>query len=327
MMSRERQNERGAELVFGLPFLFGRSTGSSSHQKRGGSLIFKLILIAVVISSALIPSSAQIESGEPGRSTPTWLFPDGPLLPFLLAAPREPVTRAHLVHADPNPTAYGPGPAGEVAVSVTAPVILLGGGDQTAVVVGIEGAAFARFSFAVITRELVNTDWIFAVPLVWRRGGDWLRLRYYHTSSHLGDEYQGRFGPSSINYSRDGLELTAFARPGIEGLRRWRLGLYAGGLWSVNSHPEGGSVWRARAGFEIDPSRGMLWQPYGGLDAEFEEGSDHGVRIVTQIGIWLPPVQGRPLRLALEIIDGPSVMGQFTRRATRRVALGLLWNP
>lgn len=300
----------------------------SMKARTSERLLLRSALVAAAAVSVLGPSSAQSSSSGSEPQMPAWLFPRRDLLPHLLVAPREPATKAHLVYADPNPAAYGPGPAGEVAISVTAPVIRLAGIDETdAVVVGIEGASFARFSFAVITRELVNTDWIFAVPLVWRRGADWLRLRYYHTSSHLGDEYQSRFGPSSINYSRDGLEFTAFSRLDRGWSHRWRLGFYAGGLWSVNSHPEGGSIWRLRAGFEADPARGGLWKPYGGLDAEFEGGSDQGVRITAQIGVWLPPVQGRPLRLALEVIDGPSVMGQFTRSATRRIALGLLWTP
>lgn len=288
---------------------------------------FLFVLIVAMVALGWVPSGAHTTSAEPSPATPVWLFPEGQRLPFLLAAPRAPVTRAHLVHADPNPTAYGAGPAGEVSLSVTAPVLVLGADTSRALVVGIEGAAFARFSFAVITRELVNTDWIFAIPLIWWKGENWWRLRYYHTSSHLGDEYQGRFGPSSINYSRDGLELTVYRRLTWRRVRRLGMALYGGGLWSVNSHPEEGMVWRMRTGVEIDPSSRALWQPYAALDAEVEDGSAHGVRFVAQAGIWLPRVQGRPLRMAVEMIGGPSPMGQFTTRDTRQVSIGLLWNP
>jgi len=256
------------------------------------------------------------------------VFPKKDWLPLLLAAPRGPVTKAQLVYAEPNSAAYGAGPAGEVAISARTPVVLLSDSTGTdAIVIGIEGAAFARFSFAVITRELVNTDWVFAVPLVWHRGSHWLRLRYYHTSSHLGDEYQQRFGLSSINYSRDGVDFVGFVRPRAAMAKCLGLGLYAGGLWSPNSHPEEGVVYRGRMGVELDPFGGERWRPYVALDAEREAGAKLGSRMTAQSGIWLPRVQGQPLRLALEFMQGPSAMGQFTQRTTRRVALGLFWNP
>lgn len=44
-------------------------------------------------------------------------------------------------------------------------------------------------------------------------------------------------------------------------------------------------------------------------------------------GIWLPAAQRRPLRLVLEIMAGPSPMGQFSHREARRVALGLSLSP
>ncbi|MBT4097918.1 MAG: DUF1207 domain-containing protein [Gemmatimonadetes bacterium] len=255
------------------------------------------------------------------------LFPPRETVPALLAAPREAVTKSQLVYANPNPAAYGPGPAGEVAVSVTAAVVRLGGDLLNPLVIGLEGATFARFSFAVVTRELVNTDWVFGVPVVWWHNGHWLRFRYYHTSSHLGDEYQQRFGTEALNFSRDGIDLTAYLRPSRGWLERWGAGVYVGTLWSLNSHPEEKVVRRVRAGLEIDPSGGERWKPYGAVDVELEEGSRRGARVTGQLGIWLPQVEGRPLRLAVELLQGPSAMGQFSTKSTRRMAVGLLWNP
>ncbi len=291
---------------------------------RGVGLAFGAGLLAL---AAVLPPAPAAAQGA-GTPAPPWLFPDRALLPDLLAGPRDPAVLVRLVYADPSATAYGPSPAGEVAISATIPVLLLAGSDASnALVLGMEGAAFAHFSFDVVTRELVNTDWVFAVPLVWHQGEHWLRLRYYHTSSHLGDEYQRRFGPSSINFSRDGVDFTAYSRPPLPAARTLGLGLYAGGLWSVNSHPEESSVWRLRGGLELDPARGQLWSPFAALDVELEEVSLHGARWAGQAGVWLPPVHGRPLRLAVEAMAGPSAMGQLTRRYTRRLGLGLFWNP
>lgn len=265
------------------------------------------------------PGSGQI---------PDWLFPDRSLLPELLAGARDPVTSGQLVYDWERPTAFGPGVAGEVSLSGAVPLLrLAGSGPDDALVLGLEGAAFARFSFEVVTRELVNTDWIFAVPLVLHRGRHWLRVRYYHTSSHLGDEYQRRFGPSSINFSRDGADLTAYVRPNASFASTLGLGVYGLVFWSANSHPEERALWELRGGLELDPGRGALWQPFLSVDVHAEEGTDWRPRYTVQAGIWLPEVQRRPVRLALQAFTGPSPLGQFRERDGGRVGVGLFWNP
>lgn len=260
--------------------------------------------------------------GVTTAQTPGWLFPDAALLPTLNSGARDPATQGQVVHTWDNPTAYGPGPAGEVAISAAVPVVRIAGSStQDALVVGLEGAAFARFSFQVIERELVNTDWIFAAPLVWHRGEHWLRLRYYHTSSHLGDEYQRRFGPSSINFSRDGADVTGYARP-LPGL-----GFYGLLFASVNSHPEEEWLWEGRGGIEYDPHHGRMWRPFLTADIHVEEGTGWEPRVTLETGLWMPRIRTRPLRLALELLHGPSPMGQFREHRAGQVALGLSWNP
>ncbi len=122
--------------------------------------------------------------------------------------------------------------------------------------------------------------------------------------------------------------MTGYLEPDLAVARHQGLAIYAGVLWSANSPPEEGVVWRARAGAELDPSHGVPWRLYGALDAEIEaDGSADGVRLNGQVGIWLPRVQTRPLRLVLELMSGPSALGQFTTHDTGRVAIGLIWNP
>lgn len=299
------------------------------------------LILTLVTLAALAPTAAAAQMGpradapagpraepESASTLPAWLFPERSLLPELMAGARDPVTTGQLVYDWENPTAFGPGVAGEVAISgMVAVARLAGSGPDDALIVGIEGAAFARFAFQVVTRELVNTDWIFAAPLVWHRGPHWLRIRYYHTSSHLGDEYQRRFGPSSVNFSRDGVDLTAYVRPSLAVAERLGLGAYGLVFWSVNSHPEEEPVWEVRGGLELDPGHGTLWSPVVTLDVHAEEGTDWEPRVTVQAGVWLPRVQGRPVRLALQAFTGPSPLGQFRDREHGRVGLALLWNP
>lgn len=250
------------------------------------------------------------------------LFPDRSLLPHLIAGPRDPVIKGQLVYSATDPTAFGPGFAGDVALAGTLPVLRLAGSSpRDALVVGLEAAVFARFAFAVIQRELVNTDWIFTVPLVWHRGPHWLRARYYHTSSHLGDQYGQRFDQEPARFARDGADLTAYASP------RPGLGLYALAFLSVNAHPVPSQGSHFRAGFEIDPGRREPWGPFAAVDLRLEDADEILPLLSAQTGLWLPHPAGRPLRLALELVAGRSAMGQFHGLRSTQLGVGLFWNP
>lgn len=240
-------------------------------------------------------------------------------MPSLVAAPRDPVTQASLLYVADNPDAFGDGVEAEVALGITLPIYLLAGTSvEDGLVVGIEGGAFARFGLQITERELINTDWVFALPFVWHRGDHWLRLRYYHTSSHLGDEYSRRFEVAGENFSRDAVDALGYLRPVPV------LGLYGGMGYAYNVHPEDSKPWTVRLGAELAPGsdeRPLL--PYAGVDLQLEEDNGWDPRLNLRAGVWLPRVAGRrAVRAGLELLTGPTPLGQFQGRHTTQIALG-----
>jgi hypothetical protein len=243
-------------------------------------------------------------------------------MPDLLAGTRDPVVKGQLVYSPDDPTLYGPGFSGDVALAATLPVLLLAGtAGADGLVVGLEGAVFARFAFQVLERELVNTDWIVAVPVIWRRGAHWVRLRYYHTSSHLGDEYGQRFEVVPTNFSRDGADATVYAR--VSGA----VSTYGVAFLSVNAHPVRSHGSHVRVGLEVEPGGRAPGRPFLALDVHLETSAADTPRLAGQAGVWLPSPSDRPLRLSLELVTGPVPMGQFHGIHATQLALGLYWNP
>jgi len=277
----------------------------------------RTVIGAVCVLSALAPPAGRLAAQQ-------WLFPDRALLPELLAAPRAPVNKGELLWVPDHPSAYARDIAADVAIGRRFALLRhVNASGRDTLVLGLEGAAFARFTPYVTILELVNTDWEFAAPIVWRHGGRWLRLRYFHTSSHLGDEYSVRFGLSGVNFSRDGVELLAYVQPAAA------LGVYGGGRYDVNVHPEAARRWVARGGAELAfPDRRGVWQPYLAADIQSEQDTGWRPTVNVQAGIWLPRVEGRKaLRLVLEALAGPSPLGQFHGRHTSQVGLALLLSP
>lgn len=91
---------------------------------------------------------------------------------------------------------------------------------------------FAQFDLDTSNAALVNIDFNAGIPLSWRHGNWSARLRYYHQSSHLGDEFLG-LNPDfqSINLQYEEVEMMV-----SYDLRKW-MRLYGGGAVMVNRHP------------------------------------------------------------------------------------------
>jgi hypothetical protein len=239
-------------------------------------------------------------------------------MPDLVAGPRDPVTKAQLLYVSDNPNAFDEGAEAEVALGVTLPVYLLSGSSaRDGLTVGVEAAVFARFGLQVIQRELIATDWVFAVPLVRHVGNHWFRVRYYHTSSHLGDEYSRRFQVEGVNFARDAVDALSHLQLTPV------LAVHSGVGWSYNVHPEDSRRWAVRLGVETEFLRGRALLPYLTMDALMDQDNGWAPRQAIQLGVWLPKIRDRrSLRAGVELLTGPSPLGQFQGRHTTQLGLG-----
>ncbi len=277
---------------------------------RGTALALFMLGAAGVVSPLASQDGASFRRLLPGR---TWL-------PTVQPGPRDPVNRAEALYVADNPSLMGDGVEAEVAIGITLPLLVVAGRSREhALAVGVEGGAFARFGLQRTERELVNTDWVFAVPIVWWHGQHWLRLRYFHTSSHLGDEYARRFDLDGVNFARDAVELLGFAR-----LVRL-LGGYAGTRWAYLVHPEESGRWVVRGGLELgDPGGSGFVLPFASLDAELDEDNDWSPRWYARGGAWISDIGGRrAIRLSVGFLTGPSPLGQLQGARTTQLSLGI----
>jgi hypothetical protein len=247
------------------------------------------------------------------------ILPPASLFPTLHAGASEAVTAARLVVSIENPTLFGQIVEGEASFGASVPLVLMvGSSTSDAIVAGVEGGVVARFNLETRERDLIASDWMFAVPLVIHRGSHWLRLRYFHTSAHLGDEYLQRFAVARVPYARDALEAV-----GLVQVER-HVGVYAGARWAFRVDPpwHRRTVLRAGAEFGNGP-RGAPVRPYGAVDAELDAQSNWRPRVTVEAGGRLAAPSGREMRLVLEFVTGPTAMGQFAPLTATYVAVGV----
>src|SRR3989475_6486886 len=72
------------------------------------------------------------------------------------------------------------------------------------------------------TTDLLNTDYLVGLPLTYQHGSLTTRLRLFHQSSHLGDEYMAHTNARRIDLTFQAVELLVARET-----TRWRL--YGGG--------------------------------------------------------------------------------------------------
>lgn len=278
--------------------------------------VIRHVALLATLSCLLAP--AAVVGQAPRR-----FLPARSLMPDLHAGPRDPVTKGELLAVPHDPDSYGDGVEAEVALGTSLPILRLAGTNpDDAVVVGVEAAAFARFALQILERELVATDWVFAVPVVWHANGAWVRLRYFHTSSHMGDEYARRFDEPGVNFSRDAVDALGYTQVAAG------LGIYGGMRWAYNVHPEDSGRWAARLGLQAGNLRAKSdLRPFGSFDLEMDQDVHWRPRAYAQIGVWLPEVGGRrALRLNLSFLTGPSPLGQFQGLTTTQIGIGVSGN-
>jgi hypothetical protein len=219
-----------------------------------------------------------------------------------------------------TPSRFGTILEGEADLGASIPLMILAGTSlDHALVLGVEGGVFAKFNMETVERDIITSDWVFTVPVVYHRRGHWLQVRYFHTSAHLGDEYAERFNVDRIPYARDALETTVYFNP------VGNLGLYGGARWSFRVDPPEHKRWAVRGGLEYEDPAARTFRAYVATDVELDQQYGWDPRLNLEVGVRVYTPRDRPtIRMALEFLTGPSPQGQFGGEHTTEVALGLI---
>jgi hypothetical protein len=172
----------------------------------------------------------------------------------------------------------------------------------------VDGVMYALFNLDTPSWDLINTDYIFGFNAAWRFSDNWTtRLRLFHVSSHLGDEFVlDNPDVERKNSSYEDLELLLAYSPG-----NWRL--YGGGAYVVRSNSLVNlDPWRARAGIEyrypLDcPDVDLLFAAH--FDAK--ERTNWRLARSLMAGVVFLKSEAREVRFMTNYYRGNSVQGQF----------------
>ncbi len=198
--------------------------------------------------------------------------------------------------------------------------------------VSLSAGVFAQFDLATESYDLLNADYTIGIPITWRRGRNSARVRIYHQSSHLGDEYLLR--EPADRQDRENLSFES-----VEVLLSRDLGalrMYGGGEWLVNREPADLARSLAHAGIEFRPSTFVIpLRRLGGFrfvaatDVKASQEQDWKPSISARAGLEYDRAAGgsepasRRWGLFAEYYEGPSPYGQFFRERVRYTGVGV----
>jgi hypothetical protein len=278
-------------------------------------------------SAAQTPDAPRCGTGvHESEALGVVVLPEDQIFCPTVADPKEPRSFVSLVRGtfrsvkDP----FGEGtPIASVGLGDSFGLIRWGGPSRNeGVQVDVVGSIFAQFDLGTPSNDLINADYLIGLPLTFRRRGFSTRLKLYHQSSHLGDEYLLRSNP----VDRENLSFESVEFLGSQELGPLRV--YAGGERIFRREPETVPVKIFHGGAELRSGRAGPMQFVAGLDLKATELHDWSPATSGRVGFEIarrgagdhPP---RLVTLMLELYHGPSPYGQFFQDDISYVGVGL----
>jgi uncharacterized protein DUF1207 len=221
--------------------------------------------------------------------------------------------------------------------TVTGTLASVGLGEDVALVSGrndrweisVAAGVFSQFNMSTSSIDLINSDFTIGFPFGYRVGPASLRLKFYHQSSHLGDEFILNTNPTRVNLSFEALELLASREFGA-------VRAYGGGEYIVRHEPADLKPGLLHAGIEFRqavaqprPRDGSLGRGrlIAAIDAKSSQERKWRVGWSGRVGVeFRVPMRETTVRrfsVQLQGYTGPAPYGQFYQQNVRSIGLGI----
>jgi hypothetical protein len=187
---------------------------------------------------------------------------------------------------------------------------------------GIAGGVFAQFNMSASSKDLINADYTIGLRVSYRDGLWSHRVRLFHQSTHLGDEFLLDEGQNieRVNFSIEAMDYTIS--------REWANWRGYGGLGRlIGVEPESLERDYALLGGEYQTKAVsfMRGRWLAGLHLQASEQNDWSVDKSLKIGLGFGGQMpySRRIKVMLEAYDGNMPFGQFYNVKLQSVGLGI----
>ncbi len=189
----------------------------------------------------------------------------------------------------------------------------------------IEGAVFGIFNQTARDNTLINTEYYIAIPVTFASNKWAHRVRLFHVSSHLGDEYlKTHKHVKRVNKSYEAIDYSVsyFVTKGVRVFIGPGVILHSDSEMSLKPlYVEYGMD----VHFDKQIRKELYGQPFLSVYFENAQDTNWNINATFAVGYELGRVEklGRKARLTLEYHTGFSEEGQFSRKRNAYVQFGL----
>ena len=282
------------------------------------------------IAAAQIPAPTRCGVGIPESEASGYVpLPRGDVFCPLLADPKGQRSFVSYLHESADD---GDMNIASVGISDAFGLLRVGGSKPgNGFQIGLQGSVFAQFDLDVNSYDLINADYIIGLPITMRTGAFSARVRLYHQSSHLGDEFLLR--EDNPTFERENISFEAAEM--ILSLDGGPFRIYGGGEYLLRRDPGDLERYVAHGGIELRPSRrlvrfgsvaGVRFVAAGDFKASQEQDWKPSVSVRTGFEFDRPrdtDPPGRRWGLLFEAYTGPSPYGQFFRNDVQQIGVGI----
>jgi hypothetical protein len=284
------------------------------------SVFFLAAFLPFIVGFSDVPQDKNIEQVN---VKDTILFPPGQLFYPSMASPKEP--RTHVTYLSlklPDDRIN----IGSVGFGDSFGLVRLPGwGEEDAWQLSISGAVLAQFNLDASSMDLINADYIIGLPLSYRNGPWSARVRLFHQSSHLGDEFllqpqNPELSATRINLSFESIELL--------GALEWEGLQFAAGPSYIIHTDSDLKRYSVQAGIDYQ-SRKPVFKPTMRLFAsvlyQAWEETDWNADINAKAGVNIrsPYTEKRSIQIFGEYYHGNLPFGQFYKLRAEYYGVGI----
>lgn len=258
-----------------------------------------------------------------------WLPEEGPLFKPLMASPRQ-LTYSVGWRFDDQALARNVIPisfADNAAFIRWCNVWPLGGQLQ----LNIDGGVWAVFDPVSEESTMLNADYYVGLPIEYAIGRWVFRLRPYHISAHVGDEFLIQHLPHGFKRKNPSAEYIDFF---VSNYFTDEIRLYGGVGWIVqhdDSFNTGKFYWECGAEIKLyrwgffDPCQHLYGTPFFGMDFLYYDTFSKHVDSTYVLGYEWGKVCGcfRKMRVFMEYHDGFNIDGQFCKETSNYFSIRL----
>lgn len=200
--------------------------------------------------------------------------------------------------------------------------------DKSAIDIGMEGGAITQFEWTMsddyLQTDYISTDFIIGMPVVYKKDNLMLRLRIYHLSSHMGDDYIFRDSISSYyrnNNTYEQLDLTAAY---LYENFRFILGV---GTVLTSSAPRKPLVITYGAEYFVPLNKEETLSYYVGFFANSKQDNNYTPGINIGMGLKLGGLGRRGAKLLFTYFNGPLPYSVYSGRLIQWLGTSVYINP